>query len=72
MRYPPLFLNAVILFKGQDELTGLLCEGLREDCSRIVNDCSVVGREDLTRIVDMELLVSAYQESFLDTHNVSL
>ena len=72
MRYPPLFLNAIIFLRGQAELTGLLCEGLREDRYRIVNDCSVVEREDLTRIENMELLVSAYRENSHDILNASL
>jgi hypothetical protein len=71
MRYPPLFLNGAMLLGSWSKLTGMLCEGLREDRYRIVNDCSVVGREDLIRIEDMELLISAYRQVSPDTRNAS-
>jgi len=72
MRYPPLLLNAAMLLGIWSKLTGVLCEGLREDRYRIVSDCSVVEREDLTRIEDMELLVSVYRENSHNIRNASL
>lgn len=72
MKYPSFFLNAVMLVRGQSGLCISWFEGLREDRSSIVKDCSVVGREDLTRIQDMELLISAYRQASPDISNLSL
>ena len=62
MRYPSFFLNAVMRLGGRSGLTGLLSEGMREDCFRVVNDCSVVEQQDLMRIENMELLISAFRQ----------
>ena len=72
MRYPPFFLNAFKLLGSGSGLNGLLHEGIKENCSRVVNDCSVVGRQDLARIEDMELLISAYRHVSPDISNASL
>ena len=71
MKYPSFFLNAVMLVRGQSGLRISWFEGPREDRSRIV-DCSVVGREDLTRIEDMELLISEYQNFTPDISNATI
>jgi hypothetical protein len=60
MKYPYFFLNAVMLVRGQSGLCISCFEGLREYRSSVVKDCSVVEAEDLKRIEDMELLISAY------------
>ena len=72
MKYPSFFLNAVMLVRGQSGLCISWFEGPREDRSSIVKDCSMVGRQDLLRIDDMELLISAYRQDSPDISNLSL